>query len=56
VTGIEVRQLRGRSLRGIGHVVPWLLRSAHHPTGDTTATLDDDADYGADRDDDAGRG
>lgn len=28
VPGIEVQQLRGRSLRGIGHVVPWVLRSA----------------------------
>ena len=37
VTGIEVRQLRGRSLRGIGHVVPWLLRAAT-PAG--TATVD----------------
>jgi adenylate cyclase len=26
VPGVEVQQLRGRSLRGIGHVVPWLLR------------------------------
>lgn len=26
VPGIEVLQLRGRSLRGIGHVVPWVLR------------------------------
>jgi adenylate cyclase len=56
VTGIEVRQLRGRSLRGIGHVVPWLLRSADRGTGGTTDALDEDADYGADRDDDAGRG
>ena len=23
---VEVQQLRGRSLRGIGHVVPWVLR------------------------------
>ncbi|HET8614124.1 MAG TPA: adenylate/guanylate cyclase domain-containing protein [Actinomycetales bacterium] len=41
VTGIEVRQLRGRSLRGIGHVVPWLLRSA----------VDGTSQYGAGRDD-----
>jgi adenylate cyclase len=26
VPGIEVHQLRGRTLRGLGHVVPWLLR------------------------------
>jgi adenylate cyclase len=26
VPDIEVQQLRGRSLRGIGHVVPWVLR------------------------------
>jgi adenylate cyclase len=26
VPGVEVQQLRGRSLRGIGHVVPWVLR------------------------------
>jgi adenylate cyclase len=25
---VEVRQLRGRTLRGLGHVVPWLLRRA----------------------------
>jgi adenylate cyclase len=56
VTGIEVLQLRGRSLRGIGHVVPWLLRSADRAAGGTTDALDEDADYGADRDDDAGRG
>lgn len=28
VPDIEVLQLRGRTLRGIGHVVPWLLRRA----------------------------
>ncbi|GAB3590512.1 adenylate/guanylate cyclase domain-containing protein [Angustibacter peucedani] len=26
VPDVEVQQLRGRSLRGIGHVVPWVLR------------------------------
>ena len=26
VSDIEVQQLRGRTLRGIGHVVPWVLR------------------------------
>ncbi|WP_426562478.1 adenylate/guanylate cyclase domain-containing protein [Angustibacter sp. McL0619] len=26
VADVDVRQLRGRSLRGIGHVVPWVLR------------------------------
>jgi adenylate cyclase len=45
VTGIEVRQLRGRSLRGIGHVVPWLLRAAPDDAAEP-------ADYGAGRDDD----
>jgi adenylate cyclase len=28
VPDIEVQQLRGRTLRGIGHVVPWVLRRA----------------------------
>jgi adenylate cyclase len=32
VPGIEVQQLRGRSLRGIGHVVPWVLRAAGSAT------------------------
>jgi adenylate cyclase len=65
VTGIEVLQLRGRSLRGIGHVVPWLLRPAAGSAPEETASagatstgmtattdgLDDDGGYGADRDD-----
>jgi Adenylate cyclase, family 3 (some proteins contain HAMP domain) len=68
VTGIEVLQLRGRSLRGIGHVVPWLLRSAGDGTADGTGDgladggpddarepADGGGHYGADRDDD-GRG
>ena len=64
VTGIEVHQLRGRSLRGIGHVVPWLLRSLDHAVGDVAdvadvadaaAAIDEDAHYGAQRDDDAER-
>jgi hypothetical protein len=62
VTGVEVRQLRGRSLRGIGHVVPWLLRSAgdagdvglegEDADADTTGDPDEHGQYGADRDDD----
>jgi adenylate cyclase len=62
VTGVEVRQLRGRSLRGIGHVVPWLLRSAgdagdvglegEDADADTTGDPDEQGQYGADRDDD----
>jgi adenylate cyclase len=28
VPDVEVHQLRGRTLRGLGHVVPWLLRRA----------------------------
>ena len=28
VPQVEVRQLRGRTLRGLGHVVPWVLRRA----------------------------
>lgn len=42
VPGIEVQQLRGRSLRGIGHVVPWVLRRARplptEPTDPSTST------------------
>jgi adenylate cyclase len=41
VTGIEVRQLRGRSLRGIGHVVPWLLRAVPEAQPQQVAEPDD---------------
>ena len=51
VSGIEVLQLRGRSLRGIGHVVPWLLRAAANPVervGDVDGVGEVDLADGAD--------
>ncbi len=48
VPGIEVRQLRGRSLRGIGHVVPWVLR-ATQPTAQDEPDQPEDGDDAPDR-------
>jgi adenylate cyclase len=39
VQDVEVRQLRGRSLRGIGHVVPWVLRRAVAGSGSVAGSV-----------------